>query len=210
MKNNVILLRDLGITHWLNTFHSMHSFTKNRDSNTLDEIWLVEHYPIFTHGQIQKKENVIFPHNIPIVQSDRGGQITYHGPGQQIIYFLINIKRRKIGIRNLINIMQNIVQDALKDLFIHSYTQKKLPGVYVADKKISSLGLRIKNGFTLHGLSLNINMDLTPFNYIHPCGDSSIKMTQIKDFHYHIKIESVKMLLIQKLSYHFKVKILHM
>ncbi|CAL4321535.1 lipoyl(octanoyl) transferase LipB [Buchnera aphidicola] len=209
MKNNIILLRDLGRKHWLDTFYRMHFFTKNRDFNTVDEIWFVEHYPIFTHGQIPKKENVIFSHNIPIVQSDRGGQITYHGPGQQVIYFLINIRRRKMGIRHLINIMQDVVKDTLNNFLIYAYTQKKLPGVYVKNKKISSIGLRITNGHTLHGLSLNIDMDLIPFNYIYPCGDRDVKMTQIKDLNCQITVEDVKILLIKQLSYHFQAEIVN-
>ncbi|WP_422667194.1 lipoyl(octanoyl) transferase LipB [Buchnera aphidicola] len=209
MKKNIIILRDLGLQHWLYTFQKMHDFTNNRNINTLDEIWYVEHYPIFTEGCIHKKENIIFLNNIPIVKTDRGGQITYHGPGQQIIYFLINLQRRKIGIRQLINIMQNIIIDTLDSFLIHAYAKKEFPGVYVDQKKISSLGLRIKNGSTLHGIALNIDMDLTPFNYIHPCGDKNIIMTQMKDINKNIKIKEVKILLMQTLSYYFQVDIIN-
>ncbi|QCI20991.1 lipoyl(octanoyl) transferase LipB [Buchnera aphidicola (Hyperomyzus lactucae)] len=200
MQNKIIIFRNLGLEHWLTTVHKMNNFTILRNLYTLDEVWFVEHYPIFTQGQINKEKNIIFPNNISLVNTDRGGQITYHGPGQQIVYFLINLKRRKISIRQIIDIMQKIIIETLDHFSIKSYTKKKYPGVYVHKKKICSLGLRVKKGSTLHGLALNVNMDLTPFNYIYPCGDVNIKMTQIKDFNLSIQLMDIQKILIQKIS----------
>lgn len=200
MKNKIIFFRYLGLENWLTTVKKMNDFTMLRDFYTFDEIWFVEHYPIFTQGQNKKKENIHFIHDIPILNTDRGGQITYHGPGQQILYFLIDLKRRKINIRQLIDIMQKIVIETLKHFSIQAYVKKKLPGVYVNEKKICSLGLRVKKGSTLHGLALNVNMDLTPFNYIYPCGDINIKMTQIKDFNSNVQLEDIRIMLIKELS----------
>ncbi|MBZ2279520.1 lipoyl(octanoyl) transferase LipB, partial [Buchnera aphidicola] len=159
-------------------FNKMKCFTQSRNFYTSDEIWFVEHYPIFTQGCIKKKENIIISSKIPIVTTNRGGQITYHGPGQQILYFLIDLKRRQINIRQFIDVIKNAVISMLRDFFILAYFDKNYPGIYVNKKKICSIGLRIQNGCTLHGLSININMDLTPFNYIYPCGNKEIKMTQ--------------------------------
>lgn len=200
MYNKIIFFRNLGLEHWYNTFDKMNNFTISRNFHTFDEIWFVEHYPIFTQGQSKKKENIIFYNKIPVVNTDRGGQITYHGPGQQILYFLIDLKRRKISIRTLIDIMQKTVIETLNKFSIKSYIKKKSPGVYINEKKICSLGLRVKKGSTLHGLALNVDMDLTPFSYIHPCGDSNIKMTQIKDFNVYIQLKDVRIILIKKLS----------
>jgi lipoyl(octanoyl) transferase len=181
----------------------MNDFVTLRNLHTFDEIWFVEHYPIFTQGQSQTQKNMIFSNMIPIVKTNRGGQITYHGPGQQILYFLIDIRRRKISIRTLIKIMQIIVVETLKKFSLHSYIKNLLPGVYVNKKKICSLGLRVQNGSTLHGLALNVNMDLTPFSYIYPCGDKNIQMTQIQNFYPNIQIKDVRKVLIQNLSKFF-------
>ncbi|QIQ41856.1 MAG: lipoyl(octanoyl) transferase LipB [Buchnera aphidicola (Microlophium carnosum)] len=205
MQTKIIFFRNLGTEHWLTTVNKMNHFATLRNFYTFDEIWFVEHYPIFTEGYSKERENVIFPNNIPIVKTDRGGQITYHGPGQQVLYFLINLKRRKISIRQLIDIMQKIIIETLNDFSLKAYIKKKSPGVYINNKKICSLGLRIKQGSTLHGLALNVNMDLKPFDYIYPCGDKNIKMTQIKDFIFNVKLKDVQMVLIKKLSKLFKV-----
>jgi lipoyl(octanoyl) transferase len=200
LQNKIIIFRNLGLEHWLTTFSKMNNFTISRNFYTFDEIWFVEHYPIFTQGQINKQNNISVLNNIPLINTNRGGQITYHGPGQQILYFLINLKRRKISIREIIDIMQKIIIETLNYFSIESYTKKKYPGVYAYKKKICSLGLRVKKGSTLHGLALNVNMDLMPFNYIHPCGDPNIKMTQIKDFNLDIQLIDIQIILIEKIS----------
>lgn len=209
MQKKIILFRDLGIEHWLTTVDKMNNFTKSRTCYTFDEIWFVEHYPIFTQGQLKEKENIILPNSIPIVKTDRGGRITYHGPGQQILYFLINIKRRKISIRELIDIMQKTVIETLNNFSLKAYTKNKIPGVYINEKKICSLGLRIKKGCTLHGLALNVNMNLKPFQYIHPCGDATIQMTQIKDFNLNIQLKDIRVILIKKLSKFLEVNMIN-
>ncbi|QCI20407.1 lipoyl(octanoyl) transferase LipB [Buchnera aphidicola (Brachycaudus cardui)] len=200
MKNKIIFFRDLGLEQWSKTVNKMNNFILSRSFYTFDEIWFVEHYAIFTQGQNHQKDNIDFIHNIPIVNADRGGQITYHGPGQQVVYFLIDLKYRKINIRQLIDIMQTIVIETLHHFSIRANIEKKKPGVYINKKKICSLGLRIKKGSSLHGLALNVNMDLTPFTYINPCGDINIKMTQIKDFNSKITLEDTRTILIKKLS----------
>ncbi len=209
MQNKIIFFRYLGLENWLTTFNKMQYFTISRHFYTFDEIWFVEHYPIFTQGQLAKKNHTILHNNIPIVYTNRGGQITYHGPGQQILYFLIDLKRRKMSIRQLIDTMQKIVIETLNDISITSYIRKKMPGVYIKKKKVCSLGLRIQKGCTLHGLALNVNMDLTPFNYIHPCGDANIKMTQIKNFNTLVQLQDIQIILIEKLSKFLEVMMIN-
>jgi len=203
LKNNIIFFRHLGVEEWSTTFKKMNDFTKSRNCYTSDEIWFVEHYPIFTTGSLESQKN-IFSNNVPVIQTNRGGKITYHGPGQQILYFLIDLHRRKINIRELINILHVIVMKTLSNFSIVSYVKKKEPGVYAHDKKICSLGLRISKGCTLHGLALNVDMDLTPFNFINPCGNKNIKMTQIKDFYLNVKIIDVCIFLTQNISKYLK------
>ncbi|WP_284442970.1 lipoyl(octanoyl) transferase LipB [Buchnera aphidicola] len=205
MQKKFIFFRNLGLENWLTTIKKMNNFTKLRNVYTFDEIWFVEHHPIFTQGQLKEKENIIFSSDIPIVKTDRGGQITYHGPGQQVLYFLIDLKRRKISIRQLIDIMQKIVIETLSNFSLKAYIKERSPGVYINKEKICSLGLRIKKGSTLHGLALNIDMNLKPFDYIYPCGDMNIKMTQMKNFNSKIKLKDVQIILIEQISKLFKV-----
>lgn len=208
MQKKIIFFRNLGMQNYLDTVNKMNNFTILRDIYTFDEVWLVEHYPIFTQGILSNKDNILSFSKIPIVNSNRGGQITYHGPGQQILYFLIDLIRRKINIRQLIDIMQNIVIDTLNNFSILAHTNKKMPGVYVKKKKICSLGLRIKKGSSLHGLAINVNMNLKPFDYIHPCGDVNTSMTQIAEFNKEVKMIDIQNILIKQLSKHLQVYIL--
>ncbi len=175
----------------------MHQFTKKRTVNTPDELWLVEHYPVFTQGQAGKKEHLLASGNIPVIQSDRGGQITYHGPGQQIMYILLDLKRNQISVRELITILEITVINTLSEFSITAYAQREAPGVYVKKKKICSLGLRIYKGCSFHGLALNINMDLTPFQRINPCGYAGMKMTQLNDLVPCSKVKDVEPFLIK-------------
>ena len=154
----------------------MQRFTDERDSDDTDEIWLVEHDAVFTQGQAGKAEHILLPGDIPVVNVDRGGQVTYHGPGQQVIYLMLNIKRRKLGVRELVSAMENAVIALLADFNITAYAKKDAPGVYVDERKICSLGLRIRKGCSFHGLALNVNMDLAPFNRINPCGYAGMEM----------------------------------
>lgn len=155
--------------------------TESRDANSADELWFLQHFPVFTQGQAGKAEHVLMAGDIPVIQTDRGGQVTYHGPGQLVVYLLIDIKRKVWGPRQLVAAIERALVACLADLGIESAPREDAPGVYVGVKKIASLGLRIRNGRSFHGLSLNINMDLQPFQRINPCGYAGMEMTQIVD-----------------------------
>lgn len=186
MYQDKILVRHLGLQPYEPVSQAMHDFTDSRDENTLDEIWLVEHLPVFTQGQAGKAEHVLVPGDIPVIQSDRGGQVTYHGPGQQVMYVLLNLKRRKLGVRELVTLLEQTVVDTLAEYGIDAHPRADAPGVYVGEMKICSLGLRIRKGCSFHGLALNINMDLSPFLRINPCGYAGMEMT-----HMHQWVENV-------------------
>ncbi len=172
----------------------MRYLAENPKSERNDEIWLLSHKPVFTQGQAGKAEHILNPGNIPVVQIDRGGQVTYHGPGQLVAYLLIDVRRRKIGIRKLVDLIENAMAATLEQFGLAAETRPKAPGVYVNDAKMGALGLRIKNGWSYHGLSLNVNMDLSPFKCINPCGFEDLAVTQLADF-----VENEEMLL-QKVS----------
>lgn len=174
-----LLVKRLGRQDYLPVWQAMHDFTDNRTDESVDEIWLVEHNPVFTQGQAGKAEHVLDAGAIPVVQSDRGGQVTYHGPGQLVAYFLINLRRKKLGVRDLVTHIENIVINTLSAYQIDSSARPDAPGVYVDNEKICSLGLRIRKGCSFHGLALNVNMDLSPFHRINPCGYQGMEMTQI-------------------------------
>jgi len=176
-----LTIRQLNTMDYSQVWHAMQDFTDNRDDSTIDELWLVEHPPVFTQGQAGKEEHLLMPGDIKVVKVDRGGQVTYHGPGQQVIYFMINLRRRKIGVRQLVTLIENAIVAALNDFDIKAYPKIKAPGVYVDDKKIASLGLRVRKGCSFHGLALNVNMDLSPFLRINPCGYAGLEMVQTCD-----------------------------
>lgn len=159
----------------------MQAFTNNRDSQSADEIWLLEHLPVYTQGQAGKAEHLLFAGDIPVVKSDRGGQITYHGPGQLIAYLLIDLRRRQLGVRKLVTLIEQAIIEMLAEFGVTAETRDKAPGVYVEQKKIASLGLRVRKGCTYHGLSLNLNMDLTPFSGINVCGYQGMQVTRLCD-----------------------------
>lgn len=182
MSQDTLLIRDLGLQPYEPISAAMHDFTNNRDDSTADEIWLVEHQAVFTQGQAGKAEHILLSGDIPVVQSDRGGQVTYHGPGQQVVYLLLNLKRRKLGVRELVTVLEQTVVNTLAEFAIIAYPRAEAPGVYVEGKKICSLGLRIRKGCSFHGLALNINMDLSPFLRINPCGYAGMEMTQVSHF----------------------------
>ena len=177
----MIKVRLKGLQDYLKTWEEMKSFTENRDSDTLDELWTLEHNSVFTQGLSGKPEHLLKKTQIPIIQSDRGGQITYHAPGQLIIYCLIDIKRLGIGIKKMVSMIEQSLIEFLSSYDITAHTLKGAPGVYVNDSKIAALGLKVKNGRTYHGLSLNIDMDLSPYSLINPCGFSDLKITQMRN-----------------------------
>ncbi|ACX88897.1 lipoyl(octanoyl) transferase LipB [Pectobacterium parmentieri] len=176
-----IVVRQFGVQPYEPVSLAMHNFTDRRDDKTPDELWLVQHPRVFTQGQAGKAEHVLMPGDIPVIQSDRGGQVTYHGPGQQVMYVLIDLKRRKLGVRQLVTAIENTVIGTLAHFQIEAHARPDAPGVYVGERKICSLGLRIRKGCSFHGLALNIAMDLSPFLRINPCGYAGMEMTQISD-----------------------------
>jgi len=187
-----IVIKEINESNYHNIWQKMMDFTQNREVFTPDELWLVEHSPVFTQGQAGKAEHVLNPGDIPVVQTDRGGQVTYHGPGQLVAYPLINLRRAKIGIKQYVDILQLTTIQLLANYGITAETRADAPGVYVDDAKICSIGLRVKRGCSYHGLALNVDMDLEPFSRINPCGFHKLKMTQIKNFVNDISFDDVK------------------
>ncbi len=163
-------------------FQDMRTYTHERTPDSVDQLWYLEHAPVFTQGQAGKKEHILDAKTIPVIQSDRGGQVTYHGPGQLMIYTLLDLKRLALNIKQFISCLEHSVIELLNHYDIHAHTKDNAPGVYVNNAKICSLGLRVRHARTYHGLSLNVKMDLTPFSQINPCGFSQLPMTQISDF----------------------------
>lgn len=187
----MIITRNLGLQPYLSTWQQMKAFTAERNKDTLDELWLLEHSPVYTQGQAGKAEHIRQKNSIPIVHSDRGGQITYHGPGQLIAYLLMDINRKNLGVRTLVRHLEQLLIAVLAEYKIEARVQSGAPGVYVNEKKIASIGLRVKQGCTYHGLALNVNMDLSPFNDINPCGFTTLEMTQISDYVEDIQLGDV-------------------
>lgn len=173
--------RELGQVDYEPTWHAMQRFTDSRDPDTADEVWLLEHAPVFTQGQAGKAEHVLFPGDIPVVQVDRGGQVTYHGPGQLVAYLMLDVRRSGIGVRELVSRIERSLIDLLASYGVEAAAKADAPGVYVEGAKIASLGLRIRNGRSFHGLALNVDMDLQPFQRINPCGYAGMSMTQLAD-----------------------------
>lgn len=177
-----LLVKNLGRVEYEPTWQAMLAFTVARTADTPDEIWIVEHPPVFTLGQAGKPEHLLTDIGIPMVKIDRGGQITYHGPGQVVIYLLLDLHRMKIKVRELVTAIEQAVIDFLAPYGVTAQRLAGAPGVYVGDAKIAALGLKIKNGCSYHGLSLNVDMDLYPFTAINPCGYAGLKVVQTRDF----------------------------
>ena len=186
-----MIIRDLGLRDYESVWNDMKRFTAQRLSDTPDEVWLLEHEAVYTQGQAGKAEHILHPHTIPVVQTDRGGQVTYHGPGQLIAYVLVNIQKRNIGIRTFVCQLEHLLITLLKHFNITGLTRCGAPGVYVDEKKIASIGLRVRNGCTYHGIALNVSMDLGPFSGINPCGYAQLEMTQMANYVSGITVESV-------------------
>ncbi|KZN38914.1 lipoate-protein ligase B [Pseudoalteromonas luteoviolacea S2607] len=181
MSNQSVIIRQLGRQSYEPIWQKMQTFTDQRDESDADEIWLVEHEPVFTQGQAGKSEHLLAPGDIPVVKVDRGGQVTYHGPGQQMMYVLFNLRRLKIGVRELVTWLEETIIDALQEYDINAYAKSDAPGVYVDNCKVASLGLRVRRGCSFHGLALNVNMDLSPFLRINPCGYAGMQMVQTSE-----------------------------
>ncbi len=196
---NQLVVKYLGRQDYQPIWQAMHDFTDTRTEETRDEVWLVEHNPVFTQGQAGKAEHLLNTGDIPVVQSDRGGQVTYHGPGQLVAYFLINLRRKKLGVRDLVTHIENLVINTLNQYNIDSAARPDAPGVYVDGKKICSLGLRIRKGCSFHGLALNVNMDLSPFQRINPCGYAGMEMVQVSQLGGPEDLEQVEKTLVEQL-----------
>ncbi len=173
--------RELGLAEYGTTLDAMRRFTDGRDQQTPDELWLLQHPPVFTQGQAGRAEHLLAPGDIPVVQADRGGQVTYHGPGQWVVYLLLDLRRRGLGVRELVTLIEQSVIRLLADYGIEAAARREAPGVYVAGDKIASLGLRIRRGCSYHGVALNVDPDLEPFRRINPCGYQGLQVTSMAE-----------------------------
>lgn len=187
----MMITREMGLQPYLSIWEKMKDFTVSRTNETPDEVWLLEHPAVYTQGQAGKAEHILNPGNIPVLQSDRGGQVTYHGPGQLVAYLLMDIRRRNMGIRTLVSKLEQTLIALLAEYDIAASIRCGAPGVYVDDMKIASIGLRVKNGCTYHGVALNVNMNLSPFDGINPCGFARLQMTQISHYYAAASVSSV-------------------
>ena len=185
-------VRELGRQPYEPVWRAMQRFTDVRDESTTDELWVVEHDPVFTLGQAGKPEHLLQnPADIPLVHIDRGGQITYHGPGQLVAYLLLDLPRRKLKVRELVHLMEQAIIDTLADYGLTAVRKDGAPGVYIAGDKIAALGLRVKNGCSYHGLAINVDADLAPFGWINPCGYEGLKTIRMKDFGIDASVDAV-------------------
>lgn len=191
LKSRVLITRDLGLQPYQATWVAMRRFTDARQPGTPSELWLLEHPPVFTQGQAGKPEHLIEPGDIPVVQTDRGGQVTYHGPGQLIVYVLVDLRDAGVGVRRLVSLIEQSIIELLQRRGVTAQGRNQAPGVYVADRKIASLGLRVRRGCSYHGLALNVSNDLAPFKRINPCGFPGLSVTRTIDLGITDEVESL-------------------
>lgn len=203
---NFAVVRHLGVKDYASIFKQMQEFNAGRNENTADEIWLLQHPPVFTLGTNSKQEHLINPEDIPVVQSDRGGQVTYHAPGQLIVYVLLDVKRKNMGVRKLVTALENAVVEFLAKQGIDASADPKAPGVYVKGEKIAALGLRVKQGGCYHGLSLNVDMDLSDFARINPCGYPGLKVTSLNELGLSLGMQQAASLLLKELSQQLNIQ----
>lgn len=192
-------IRSLGLVEYNPTWQAMKQFTVSRNADTLDEIWLLQHPPVYTQGLAGKPEHLLRANDIPVIKIDRGGQITYHGPGQIIAYLLLDLRRWKLNVRELVRLMEQAVISLLAQHGVKAQGREDAPGVYVGDAKIASLGLKIKNGCCYHGIAFNVDMDLTPFSNINPCGFAGLRVTQARDVGINAPLSELELQLAQNL-----------
>jgi lipoyl(octanoyl) transferase len=196
---HTLLVKHLGRVEYEPTWRAMQQFTESREQGSTSEAWIVEHPPVFTQGQAGKPEHLLAVNEIPLVQSDRGGQVTYHGPGQVVIYLLLNLRDTGMGIRGLVTAIENSIIAMLAEHNIDAASRRDAPGVYVDEAKIAALGLRVKRGFTYHGLSFNLDMDLSPFQQINPCGYQGLAVTQGSELGLSLSFEQVANAILEEL-----------
>ncbi len=204
--NQYAIVRYLGIVGYEKTFKQMQQFNAERTKNTADEIWLLQHPAVFTLGTNSKPEHLLKPENIPVVQSDRGGQVTYHAPGQLVAYILIDIKRKKMGVRKLISALENTVIRFLASQGVVATADPQAPGVYVNGEKIAALGLRVKRGGCYHGLSLNVDIELADFDRINPCGYPGMKITSLQQLGLNLNMQQSTALILKELCVQLHIK----
>lgn len=185
-------IKDLGLVDYLPTVDAMQSFTLERQADTEDQLWLLEHSPVFTQGANGDAAHILMDSAIPVISTDRGGQVTYHGPGQLVVYTLIDLRRAGIGVRQMVTNIEQTVVNLLAQYGVDAYARQDAPGVYVDERKIASLGLRVKRGACYHGVSLNIDMDLTPFSYINPCGYAGMEVIDMRSLGIDITMTKAK------------------
>ncbi|MEW5009637.1 MAG: lipoyl(octanoyl) transferase LipB [Cycloclasticus sp.] len=198
--NQALKIRQLGQQDYQSTWAAMKTFCSERGAKSIDEVWFVEHPAVFTQGISGKAEHILGSSEIPIVQTDRGGQVTYHGPGQLVMYVLFDLRRLGIGVRALVDLLENITIASLKLYGLSAVSRQDAPGVYIAEKKIASLGLRVKKGCSYHGLSVNIDMDLNPFRLINPCGYEGLEITQLAEYSVNCQPADFAAVLLQQLQ----------
>jgi lipoyl(octanoyl) transferase len=194
-----LVVRALGEQPYLEIWEAMKSFTASRDDGVADELWCLEHPRVYTQGQAGKAEHILAPGDIPVIQVDRGGQVTYHGPGQLVIYLMINLTRKKMGVRSLVDEIEQAIVRTLAGLGVEGAPRPDAPGVYVGESKIASLGLRVRRGCSFHGLALNVDMDMEPFRRINPCGHAGMAMCQLRDFVAGVTLADVRQRLSEQL-----------
>ena len=201
-----VVVRYWGLCDYADIFQRMQTFNQTRQPDTADEIWLLQHHPVFTLGLNGKAEHVLDAGNIPLIKTDRGGQVTYHGPGQLIVYILFDVRRNVLGIRDIVTRLEHSVIHYLASENIVAVARKDAPGVYVQGQKIAALGLRVKSGSCYHGLSLNVNMDLTPFTRINPCGYAGMEVTSLQRLGLQTSVEQVAWALLKNIQYQFGIE----
>jgi len=195
-----VAVKSLGLQAYTETYQAMQAFNASRGAETVDEIWCLQHHPVFTLGLNGKRHHILQASDIPVVETDRGGQVTYHGPGQLVVYVLVDLQRGQIGVRQLVSMLENAVIALLNTYGLHACAKKTAPGVYLQEAKIASVGLRIKRHCSYHGLSLNVDLDLTPFQYINPCGYEHLRMTRLCDWLPDLSLHQVERDLVSILS----------
>ena len=201
MSLTSLVVRELGLCEYETTMVSMQTFTNRREKNTQDEIWLLQHPPVFTRGvSCRQLPNRLLPSTMKVVDSDRGGQITYHGPGQLVVYLLLDLRRRQLGVRSFVSLLETVIIDALGQHGLEAGRRPEAPGVYVGGAKIAALGLRVRSGYCYHGISLNIDLDLTPFSWIDPCGYAGLAVTSVVEQGVTTSIESIQLSVLRELQ----------
>ncbi|MCW8829276.1 MAG: lipoyl(octanoyl) transferase LipB [Gammaproteobacteria bacterium] len=200
MNFEPLLIRHFGLVDYQTAFDAMRRFTESRGPDTPDEIWLLQHPPVFTQGMNGKPEHLLAPGEIPVVAVDRGGQVTYHGPGQLVVYLLLDLRRRGVGVRQVVSAMEQAVIELLRDYDLQSEARQDAPGVYVHGNKVASLGLRVRRNGSYHGLSLNVEMDLEPFSRINPCGHRGLGVTQLRALGIDDSLQTVAQKLLEQLA----------